>query len=69
MLLTSMLYHIVFGREYCLTVVASVICAVNVHHVVDMCVFIICYEITVVTFDYLFIHSFVLLDMLPEMLV
>ena len=51
MISSSMFYHIVVGRKYCVTAVTSVLCAVHVHHVVDMCVFVISYEVTVVTFD------------------
>ena len=51
MLVSSMFYQIVFGSKYCVTAVASVLSAVHVHHVVDMCVFVISYEVTVVTFD------------------
>ena len=51
----SMFYHVILGWKHCFTAVACVLCAVHVHHMVDMSVFIISYKVTVVTFDYLFI--------------
>ena len=66
---SSMFYHIIFSREHCFTTVAGVLGAVHVHHVIDMSILVIGYEVTVVTFDNLFIEPFMLLDMLSELLV
>ena len=62
---TSMSYHVILGLKHCFAGVAYVLCTVHVHHMVDMSVFIISYNVPVVTFDYLFIQSFVLLHMMP----
>jgi hypothetical protein len=69
MILCCMLYHITLGGENCLAVVASVLGTMYVHHVVYMRVFVISHKITVITFNYFFIKSFLFLYVLSELFV